>query len=75
MCNLKLSSQLIRILIGLALISLTWLGPQSRLLDREMMDLWYLGWLGIVPLLSGIAAFCPIYAVLGFGHKSDKQAK
>jgi hypothetical protein len=75
MCNLKLSSQLIRILIGLALISLTWLGPQSRLLDREMIDLWSLGWLGIVPLLSGIAAFCPIYAVFGYGHKSDKQAK
>ena len=31
------------------------------------------GWLGIIPLVSGIAAFCPIYAVLGLGHKTDKK--
>jgi len=66
MCNLDTSSQLWRIFIGASMIALAWLGPQSRILDISMINLWALGWLGLIPLLSGIAAFCPIYAVLGF---------
>jgi hypothetical protein len=37
------------------------------------MHLWKLGWIGLIPLISGIAAFCPIYAILGFGHKHHDQ--
>jgi len=68
MCNVSGIGQFLRIIIGLILIALAWFGPQTTLLDFELMYLWKLGWLGLVPLISGIAAFCPVYAVLGFGH-------
>jgi len=69
MCNLNTFSQLLRIIFGLILIALTWFGPQTSILSSEEMKLWMLGWFGLIPLISGIAAFCPIYAILGFGHK------
>ena len=70
MCNLGMFGQVSRIVFGLVLIAFAWFGPQSDILAFEWMYLWRLGWLGLIPLISGIAAFCPIYAVLGFGHKS-----
>jgi hypothetical protein len=45
----------VRIVLGLALISLTFLGPQSPL-----------GFIGLVPLATGLIGFCPLYKVLGF---------
>lgn len=44
----------LRVLVGLALLSLTVIGPQS---------LW--GLVGLVPLLTGLVGFCPLYRVLG----------
>jgi len=77
MCNLSVFGQLLRIIVGAALIFMAWYGPKTELLDFEWIQLWNLGWLGLIPLISGIAAFCPIYAVLGFGHshktKSDQS--
>lgn len=69
MCNLGLFSQVLRIILGIILIALAWFGPQTSILSFEWMHMWRLGWIGIIPLISGIAAFCPIYAVFGFGHK------
>ncbi|PCI09213.1 MAG: hypothetical protein COB77_00460 [Gammaproteobacteria bacterium] len=69
MCNLNISGQLIRIIFGLLLIALVWLGPQTQLLTVEHMRQWYLGWLGLLPLISGTVAFFPVYAILGDGHK------
>ncbi len=73
MCNLNIFAQLLRVIFGIALIALAWFGPQTKILSHELMYLWNFGWLGIIPLVSGIAAFCPIYAVLGLGHKTDKK--
>ena len=73
MCNLKPFSQIFRIIIGSTLIAAAWFGPQSELLQGESIKLWALGWIGLVPLISGIAAFCPIYAVFGLGHKHDSK--
>jgi hypothetical protein len=42
----------IRIVVGLALLSLTVVGPQTLL-----------GLFGLVPLLTGIVGFCPLYRV------------
>jgi hypothetical protein len=75
MCNLNISSQILRIIFGLLLIAAAWFGPQTGWLTGDWMKLWPVGWIGIIPLISGIAAFCPIYAVLGFGHKPDKNKK
>lgn len=44
----------LRVLIGLALLSLVFVGPQS---------LW--GLVGLVPLITGLVGFCPLYRVLG----------
>lgn len=73
MCNLNFFAQLLRIIFGVILIALAWFGPQTSLLRPDLMYLWNFGWLGIIPLVSGIAAFCPIYAVLGLGHKHDPK--
>lgn len=44
----------LRVLFGLVLIALVFVGPQTP---------W--GWIGIVPLLTGALGFCPLYTVLG----------
>ncbi len=44
----------IRVILGVAILSLTVVGPHS---------LW--GLVGAVPLLTGIVGFCPMYRLLG----------
>ena len=44
----------IRVVAGLAVLSLTVVGPGS---------LW--GLVGLVPLVTGLVGFCPLYTVLG----------
>ena len=46
--------RIIRVIAGLAIISLVFIGPQSP---------W--GWLGLIPLATGVVGFCPAYAVFG----------
>lgn len=47
--------RIFRIVVGLVLISLVFVGPQT---------LW--GLVGLVPLLTGAFGFCPLYKVFGF---------
>lgn len=54
----------IRIALGLTLITLVFLGPQTP---------W--GWLGLLPFATGVIGWCPLYAVLGIDtcrHKAPK---
>jgi len=44
-----------RVVLGLALLSLTVIGPHT---------LW--GLVGFIPLLTGVAGFCPLYRLVGF---------
>lgn len=44
----------LRIILGLGLLSLTVVGPQT---------LW--GLVGLVPLLTGLFGFCPFYPIFG----------
>lgn len=44
-----------RVVLGLALLSLTVVGPKS---------LW--GLIGLVPLFTGAVGFCPLYRVFNF---------
>ena len=46
--------RILRIVAGLALIALTLTG---------VIGAW--GWLGVVPLATGLLRFCPIYPLLG----------
>jgi hypothetical protein len=47
--------RVVRVLLGLALLSIVFIGPQTR---------W--GLLGIVPLATGLLGTCPLYSVFGF---------
>ncbi len=44
----------IRVIVGLVLLSLVFVGPQSML-----------GLIGIIPLVTGLVGFCPLYKVVG----------
>ena len=46
--------RILRIVIGLALIGLAVTGA---------VGIW--GWIGIVPLLTGLVRWCPVYPLLG----------
>jgi hypothetical protein len=40
--------------LGVALIAMVFVGPQTP---------W--GWLGLVPLVTGLVGFCPLYRLIG----------
>ena len=46
--------RIIRVVAGLALLSLVWIGPQTA---------W--GWVGLVPLVTGLVGSCPLYRLFG----------
>ncbi len=52
--NVGTVDRALRIIVGLALIGLTLNGN---------IGVW--GWLGVVPVLTGIFRFCPAYPLLG----------
>ena len=51
----------LRILIGLALIAIVFVGPQTP---------W--GWIGVVPLATALIGWCPLYTL--FGWNTGKKA-
>jgi hypothetical protein len=59
--NVHNIERVIRIIIGLGLISLVFVGPQTP---------W--GWLGVIPLATGIIGWCPPYALLGINTCKTK---
>ena len=56
--NVGTVDRVIRIAIGITLLSLVFAGPHTA---------W--GWIGVVPLLTAFAAYCPLYRVLGIGTR------
>ncbi len=52
--NIGTIDRVLRVIVGLALLSLVFVGPQS---------LW--GLVGLVPLLTGLVRVCPLYTLLG----------
>ena len=44
----------IRVVLGIALLSLTVVGPKSLV-----------GLVGLIPLATGIVGFCPLYRIVG----------
>ena len=52
--NVGTIDRILRIVVGLGLISLVFVGPQTP---------W--GWVGIVPLLTAVISFCPLYTLIG----------
>ena len=53
----------IRVVIGLALLSLVFVGPKT---------LW--GLIGIVPIITGLLGSCPAYTILGISTCPTKKS-
>ena len=62
MKNIGVVDKGLRILIGIIGVTLVFFGPQT---------VW--GWLGLVPLLTGLINFCPLYKLLGISTQSSKS--
>jgi Protein of unknown function (DUF2892) len=54
MINESSVDRTIRVLVGIAVLSLTVIGPKTML-----------GLVGVIPLTTGIVGFCPLYRLLG----------
>ena len=52
----------LRVIAGLALVGLT---------ATDMLPMW--GYIGAVPLLTGLIGFCPLYPILGINTCSMKK--
>ncbi|WP_142847108.1 DUF2892 domain-containing protein [Telmatospirillum sp. J64-1] len=60
--NMGPTDRTLRVVIGLILISLVFIGPQSPL-----------GWIGVIPLATAFLGFCPAYAILGIRTCGAKE--
>ena len=54
MQNVGTVDRILRVIAGLALLSLVFVGPQTP---------W--GWIGLVPLITAAVGFCPAYRIFG----------
>ena len=52
--NLGSIDRALRIILGLALLAIVFVGPQTP---------W--GWVGLVPLVTAFIGSCPVYSLLG----------
>ncbi len=64
MKNVGTIDKTLRILAGIIGVSLVFFGPQTP---------W--GWIGVVPLATGILGFCPAYYLLGMSSCPVKNQK
>lgn len=55
--------RVIRVIAGVGIISLAFVGPKTPL-----------AWLGLVPLLTGLAGTCPLYSILGISTCARPEA-
>ena len=55
--------KILRIVVGIALVALTALG---------MIPVW--GYIGVVPLLTGLMGWCPAYTLLGMNTCPMKKS-
>lgn len=63
--NLGVIDRTLRVLLGLGLMTLVFVGPQTA---------W--GWIGLPVLVTGLAGYCPLYRLFGWStcHASPKKA-
>lgn len=61
--NEGIVDRILRVIVGAGILSLAFIGPQTP---------W--AYIGVVPLLTGLVGFCPLYAVLGFNTCGVRKA-
>lgn len=52
--NVGSADRALRIGLGVGLLAMVFVGPHTPL-----------GWLGLIPLLTGLAGTCPLYSLIG----------
>ena len=52
--NVGNTDRAVRIILGIGLIALVFVGPQT---------VW--GWVGVIPLLTAFVGSCPLYSLIG----------
>lgn len=62
--NIGIVDRYARIAVGVGLLALVFVGPQS---------LW--GLLGLIPLVTGLARFCPAYRIAGIDTCGSEQCR
>lgn len=60
--NIGLLERVLRVLVGVVLLALAVIGPQT---------VW--GLLGMVPFISGATGFCPLYHLLGISTPTHRE--
>lgn len=61
--NESMADRAIRVVAGLVLVSLVFIGPQTP---------W--GWIGLILIVTGIVGWCPIYQALGLKTSGPGKA-
>ncbi len=59
--NVGKSDRILRVILGLGLLALVFIGPKTP---------W--GLVGLVPLLTGLMRTCPLYSFLGWNSSSTR---
>ena len=59
--NVHKVERAVRVVVGAGILSLVFVGPQTA---------W--GWLGLLPLVTGLVGWCPPYAMLGISTCGKK---
>ncbi len=62
--NVGTLDRIIRVVLGLTLLSLTFMGPKTP---------W--GFVGLIPLLTAMVSFCPLYPLLGMSTCTECSKK
>ncbi len=61
--NVHNIERVLRVLVGIGILSLAFIGPETP---------W--GFVGIVPIVTGLIGTCPLYTVFGFSTCPAKKA-
>lgn len=61
--NLGTLDRALRIIVGLILIALVFVGPQTP---------W--GWIGLIPLITAFVGWCPAYRLVGLSSCPARKA-
>lgn len=56
--NIGTIERIVRVIVGVVILSLTVLGPRSP---------W--AYFGIIPILTGLSGWCPLYSVFGISTR------
>jgi len=61
-CNIHPVERVVRSLVGAGLLAIVFLGPKTP---------W--GWIGIIPLATGLSGYCPPYQWLGINTAKARK--